>query len=166
MTDLALPAPSSNAATAYLLLANLSHKGKSPETAIENYRKALDEDPWMWEAFTNLCDVGTLKSFDVSLFQPIRELTKHSQGAPPPIESLFPAGAGLSLSRHASRSSRPPLSPNIHRQKSPIEPAPGVLRLHQAQAGAGNSGGLFTPDVEGIGGKTGLGMMGNPSSWE
>ncbi|OXC67525.1 hypothetical protein AYX13_04034 [Cryptococcus neoformans] len=143
-TNLALPAPSSNAAAAYLLLANLSHKGKSPETAIENYRKALDEDPWMWEAFTNLCDVG----------------------APPPIESLFPSGAGLSLSRHASRSSRPPLSPNIHRQKSPIEPAPGVLRLHQAQAGAGNNGGLFTPDVEGIGGKTTLGMMGNPSSWD
>ncbi|WVQ88959.1 hypothetical protein IAS59_002701 [Cryptococcus gattii] len=142
--NLTLPTPSSNPATAYLLLANLSHKGKSPETAIENYRKALDEDPWMWEAFTSLCDVG----------------------APPPIESLFPPGAGLSLSRHASRSSRPPLSPNVHRQKSPIEPAPGVLRLHQAQAGVGNSGGLFTPDVEGMGGKTGLGMMGNTSSWD
>ncbi|ADV20325.1 anaphase-promoting complex subunit 3 [Cryptococcus gattii E566] len=136
---LTLPTPSSNPATAYLLLANLSHKGKSPETAIENYRKALDEDPWMWEAFTSLCDVGTLDFTVVSLFQP---------------------------TQHASRSSRPPLSPNVHRQKSPIEPAPGVLRLHQAQAGVGNSGGLFTPDVEGMGGKTGLGMMGNTSSWD
>lgn len=70
MTDLALPAPSSNPAAAYLLLANLSHKGKSPETAIENYRKALDEDPWMWEAFTSLCDVGALDLTVVSLFQP------------------------------------------------------------------------------------------------
>nr|KIR87804.1 anaphase-promoting complex subunit 3 [Cryptococcus tetragattii IND107] len=136
---LALPAPSSNPATAYLLLANLSHKGKSPETAIENYRKALDEDPWMWEAFTSLCDVGTPDFTVASLFQP---------------------------TQHASRSSRPPLPPNVHRQKSPIEPAPGVLRLHQAQAGVGNSGGLFTPDVEGMGGKTGLGMMGNTSSWD
>jgi anaphase-promoting complex subunit 3 len=47
-----------SAATAYLTLASLSHKGKVTAVAFENYKKALLEDPWSWEAFTGLCDIG------------------------------------------------------------------------------------------------------------
>ncbi|WVQ80743.1 hypothetical protein IAT38_002848 [Cryptococcus sp. DSM 104549] len=146
-TNLSLPSPASNAASAFLLLASLSTKGKAPETAVENYRKALDEDPWLWEAFTGLCDIGV----------------------PPPVEALFPSPPTVSISRAPSmRSSRPPISPNPLRQKSPAEPAPNVLRLQMAappQTNGGGGGGLFTPDVGGgAGGK--LGMLGNMGSWD
>ena len=47
-----------SAAGAYLALANLSHKGKVTAVAYENYKKALLEDPWSWESFTGLCDLG------------------------------------------------------------------------------------------------------------
>lgn len=43
------------------MLASLSHKGKSPVQAVEYYTKALSEDPWLWEAFTGLCDIGELR---------------------------------------------------------------------------------------------------------
>lgn len=51
-------APASTSATAYLMMASLSRKGKSPEQAVEAYARALGEDPWLWEAFTGLCDIG------------------------------------------------------------------------------------------------------------
>lgn len=58
MTALPTPTPSETAATASLLLASLSHKGKGPALAVEQYTRALAEDPWLWEAFTGLCDIG------------------------------------------------------------------------------------------------------------
>lgn len=42
------------------MLARLSQKGKNTELATEYYQKALIEDPWLWEAFTSLCDTGQL----------------------------------------------------------------------------------------------------------
>ncbi|ORX36600.1 hypothetical protein BD324DRAFT_455414 [Kockovaella imperatae] len=59
-TPMNLPSlsPSLSAATPHLMLARLSHKGKAPEQAVEAYTKALQEDPWLWEAFTGLCDIG------------------------------------------------------------------------------------------------------------
>jgi anaphase-promoting complex subunit 3 len=62
MVPLALALPTldihGSAASAYLTLANLSHKGKVTAVAYENYRKALVADPWSWESFTGLCDLG------------------------------------------------------------------------------------------------------------
>jgi hypothetical protein len=57
---IALPTPDtpSFGPSVYLTLANLSHKGKVTAVAYENYRKALLEDPWSWESFTGLCDLG------------------------------------------------------------------------------------------------------------
>lgn len=52
--------PAETAATANLMLASLSHNGKSPVQAVEFYTKALAEDLWLWEAFTGLCDIGEL----------------------------------------------------------------------------------------------------------
>ncbi|WVN88371.1 uncharacterized protein L203_103577 [Cryptococcus depauperatus CBS 7841] len=138
-TNIIIPSPTSTPASAFLLLANLSYKSKASEAAIENYKKALEEDPWLWEAFTGLCDIG----------------------APPAADSFFSNPPALSRS-NTSRSSRPPLSPNLHRQKSPVESVVGVLR----QAEESNSGGLFTPDVANQGnGERKLGLMG-PSSWD
>ena len=57
-TDIPTPSPASTSASAHMLLASLSHKGKAPEHAVEQYTKALQEDPWLWEAFTGLCDIG------------------------------------------------------------------------------------------------------------
>lgn len=39
-------------------MASLSRKGKEPEQAVEAYARALAEDPWLWEAFVGLCDIG------------------------------------------------------------------------------------------------------------
>lgn len=59
--------PAETAATANLMLATLSHKGKSPVQAVEFYSKALAEDPWLWEAFTGLCDIGEFSMSAVQL---------------------------------------------------------------------------------------------------
>lgn len=40
------------------MAAQLSHKSKAHAQAVEYYTKALNDDPWLWEAFTGLCDVG------------------------------------------------------------------------------------------------------------
>lgn len=45
---------------AHLALAQLSHKAKASEAAMDNYQRALIDDPWLWEAFTGLCDLGKL----------------------------------------------------------------------------------------------------------
>jgi anaphase-promoting complex subunit 3 len=50
----------STSATAHLTLAILSHKGKAPESAVQHYIKALEEESWLWEAFTGQCDIGEL----------------------------------------------------------------------------------------------------------
>lgn len=50
--------PISTAATAQLLMATLSRRGKAPQQAAEAYKAALGEDPWLWEAFVGLCDIG------------------------------------------------------------------------------------------------------------
>lgn len=47
------------------MLAALSHKGKAPVQAVEYYTRALGEDPWLWEAFTGLCDIGEQHNDDV-----------------------------------------------------------------------------------------------------
>ena len=39
-------------------MAALSRKGKAPEQAVDAYARALAEDPWLWEAFVGLCDIG------------------------------------------------------------------------------------------------------------
>ncbi|WVQ72495.1 hypothetical protein IAR50_002050 [Cryptococcus sp. DSM 104548] len=147
-TNITFPSPASTPATAHLLLATLSQKSKAQETAVDSYRKALEEDPWLWEAFTGLCDMG----------------------AHPPAEQLFPIPTSHPLSRsNTSRSTRPPLSPNLHRQKSPADLAPGILRTQGSGSNGNanvpsNGGGLFTPDVGG--GDRKLGMLGNTSTWD
>ncbi|WVQ99447.1 hypothetical protein IAU59_006582 [Kwoniella sp. CBS 9459] len=141
--------PASTSASAHLLLASLSHKGKAPEVAVENYVKALQDDPWMWEAFTGLCDTG----------------------AAPALEDIFPDPPALSRASSA-RTSRPPtLSPNPMPRSSASE-VPGLLPTRKTTAygsgvggGGGGGGGFFTPDV-GVGGSSKLGMMGNPSNWD
>lgn len=45
-------------ATASLLAAQLSHKSKAMTQATEYYTRALTDDPWLWEAFTGLCDIS------------------------------------------------------------------------------------------------------------
>ncbi|WVR07101.1 hypothetical protein IAU60_004140 [Kwoniella sp. DSM 27419] len=148
-TPSSLPEPSSasSSASSHLLLANLSYKGKAPEVAAEHYAKALEEDPWLWEAFTGLCDIGAAPAYD----------------------QVFPDPPVLSRAS-STRTSRPPtLSPNPMPRSSASE-VPGLVATRKtANAGApaygGSSGGFFTPDVA-YGGASKLGMMGNPSSWD
>lgn len=59
LTIVALPTLQSGVSSStHLLLARMSHKGKNTEVAAEHFTKALAEDPWLWEAFTGLCDMG------------------------------------------------------------------------------------------------------------
>ncbi|KAK4685351.1 anaphase-promoting complex subunit 3, partial [Tremellales sp. Uapishka_1] len=139
-----------SSANASLLLASLSHKGKAPAVAVEQYTKAMTEDPWSWEAFTGLCDMGY-----------------H-----PDPSSLFPDPVRPALSQTSSRTSRPPtLSPNPMPRSSASEMPGFMSRKHSPLMGApaskngnGANGGFFTPDVGNGGGR--LGMMGNPVSWD
>ncbi|WWC89266.1 uncharacterized protein L201_004187 [Kwoniella dendrophila CBS 6074] len=147
-TNLSIPSPASTSASAHLLLASMSHKGKAPEIATENYQQALQEDPWLWEAFTGLCDIGSS----------------------PPIEAIFP-DPPITSRTLSSRTSRPPtMSPNPMPRSSASEvqgflPARRTTTSNSGTNGTGG-GGFFTPDVgAGIGGSR-LGMMGNPSSWD
>ncbi|OCF36805.1 anaphase-promoting complex subunit 3 [Kwoniella heveanensis BCC8398] len=145
-TNLTIPSPASTSASAHLLLASLSHKGKAPEAAVDNYVRALQDDPWLWEAFTGLCDIG----------------------AAPSLESIFPDPPALSRASSA-RTSRPPtLSPNPMPRSSASE-VPGLLPSRKTTAygngNGGGGGGFFTPDV-GVGAGLKLGMMGNASSWD
>ncbi|WWC94206.1 hypothetical protein V866_001046 [Kwoniella sp. B9012] len=145
-TNIPTPSPASTSASAHLLLASLSHKGKAPEIAIENYQKALQEDPWLWEAFTGLCDIGS----------------------PPPIEAIFPDPPAPSRAS-STRTSRPStMSPNPMPRSSASE-MPGFLPARKATIpanGGVGSGGFFTPDVGNGAGGSRLGMMGNPSNWD
>lgn len=50
--------------SAHLTLAQLSHKGKVSEAAMDNYQRALTEEPWLWEAFIGLCDLGKARIAD------------------------------------------------------------------------------------------------------
>ncbi|WVF71504.1 hypothetical protein IAT40_006310 [Kwoniella sp. CBS 6097] len=147
-TNLAIPTPASTSTSAHLLLASLSHKGKAPEAAVENYIKALQDDPWLWEAFTGLCDIG----------------------AAPALDNIFPDPPTLSRAS-STRTSRPPtLSPNPMPRSSASE-VPGLLPTRKntgygsSSNGGGAGGGFFTPDV-GAGASSKLGMLGNPSSWD
>ncbi|KAK8864454.1 hypothetical protein IAR55_001703 [Kwoniella newhampshirensis] len=145
--NLALPSPASTSASAHLLLADLSSKGKAPEAAVGNYKQALQYDPWLWEAFTGLCDLG----------------------CPPPMEALFPDPPVPSRAS-STRTSRPStLSPNPNAMpRSSASEIPAFLPTRK-QAGAphgpSNGGGFFTPDV-GSNGALRAGLMGNPSSWD
>ena len=47
-----------DAAAAYALLGKLWHAHKEPTQAIENYSAALERNPFMWDAFIGLCDLG------------------------------------------------------------------------------------------------------------
>ncbi|WRT66427.1 uncharacterized protein IL334_003383 [Kwoniella shivajii] len=147
-TGLPTPSPASTSASAHLTLACLSHKGKAPEAAVENYQKALQEDPWLWEAFTGLCDIGS----------------------PPSLESIF-LDPPVPSRTSSTRTSRPPtLSPNPMPRSSASE-MPGFLPTRKqisylgSNGGNGGGSGFFTPDVGG-GASHRLGMMGNPSSWD
>ncbi|WWC62030.1 uncharacterized protein I303_104617 [Kwoniella dejecticola CBS 10117] len=146
-TNLPTPSPASTSASAQLMLAQLSHKGKAPETAIDSYQKALQEDPWLWEAFTGLCDIES----------------------PLSLEAIFPDPPAAPSRASSTRTSRPPtLSPNPMPRSSASE-MPGFLptrkNAHLGTNGNGG-GGLFTPDVGGGAGPARLGMLGNPSSWD
>ena len=58
MTAIPTPSPASTSASAFLMLGNMTVKGKEPMQAVDAYVKALQDDPWLWEAFTGLCDSG------------------------------------------------------------------------------------------------------------
>ena len=49
---------SPDAAAVYSLLGKLWHAHKEPTQAIECYSAALERNPFMWDAFTGLCDLG------------------------------------------------------------------------------------------------------------
>ncbi|KAK1924267.1 hypothetical protein DB88DRAFT_540332 [Papiliotrema laurentii] len=133
--------PTTTAATAQLLMAGLSRKGKAPQQAAEAYSRALVEDPWLWEAFVGLCDIG----------------------APPPVEKLFPNPPST---RPASHSSRQPSSPNPM-PRSSVSEIPGIpSRRQMSPLSNGSSGGLFTPEVNTHAALPRIGMLGVTNSWD
>ncbi|RSH87314.1 anaphase-promoting complex subunit cdc27 [Saitozyma podzolica] len=151
--DVPVLCPASSSSSAALLLAKLSHKGKSPAVAAEQYTRALSLDPWLWEAFTGLCDLGSA----------------------PSAETVFPDPPSISRAP-SSRTSRPPtLSPNpsanptLHPmpRSSASEMTAFQPRRQQmiSMSHGPTSGGFFTPDLN-AGGTARLGMLGNPSSWD
>ena len=146
--------PANTSATSSLLLAKLTHKGKLPEAAVEQYTKCLQEDPWLWEAFTGLCDIGKCV---------LERLSSHS-GSAPALEAIFPDPPPPPKSS-SSRTSRPhTISPNPNPMpRSSASEIPGFLPRKQSNLMNGTNG-FFTPDFGG--GTSRLGMMGNPSSWE
>ncbi|KAL1411551.1 anaphase-promoting complex subunit cdc27 [Vanrija albida] len=142
------PTPSETAATASLLLASLSHKGKAPALAAEQYTRALAEDPWLWEAFTGLCDIGAA---------PARDLV-----------FADPPSVARSSSQRTSR--LPTLSPNPMPRSSASE-VPNFLSRRQMSPlalSAAPSTSLFTPEVTAASAAPPrLGMMGNPgAAWD
>jgi len=83
-------------------------------------------------------------------------------GAPPSTESIFP---NPPISRTASQSSRPPISPNPNPMpRSSASEIPGMPLRRQLSPLSNGSQGLFTPDVHTAAPR--VGMMGNVSSWE
>jgi len=149
-----------SAATAYLTLANLSHKGKVTAVAFENYKKALLEDPWAWEAFTGLCDIGQSPPLDDGRVLRLGYCTE--------LDDVFPDPPSLPkpVSRTTqSQPTRPPtLSPNPMPRSSASE-MPGFLpgRKQLSPLAGSGGGGFFTPDVAAPTAK--LGMRGQ-QSWE
>lgn len=127
---------------------------------MDNYQRALIDDPWSWEAFTGLCDLGEcpgrVASKDFKLMSDL--------GVPPAPESLFPDPPAISRAS-SSRQSRPPtLSPNPMPRSSASE-MPGFLPTRKQLSPLMNGGGagFFTPDVAAPSSR--LGMMGS-STWE
>lgn len=146
-----------------LLLAKLSQKGKSTQTAVDYYQKALGEDPWLWEAFKGMCDMGQ------SLFNaPHGGSINVPSGCPPAPAGLFPDPPATSSRAQSIRPSRPPThSPNPMPRSSTSE-VPFLPKKSQLSPLApGPSMGFFTPDVGG--GANGItermGMVGM-STWE
>ncbi|KLT43995.1 TPR-like protein [Cutaneotrichosporon oleaginosum] len=136
------------AATASLLAAQLSHKSKAstPGTPIEYYTRALTDDPWLWEAFTGLCDIG----------------------AAPPADAVFtdpPSMMRTSSSQRASR--QPTLSPGPMPRSSASE-VPNFLSRRQLSPimGAPASASLFTPDAGAGAVPSRVHMMGSMAGWD
>lgn len=127
LLGLPTPTPAATAATASLLLASLSHKGKASAQAVDHFRLALGHDPWLWEAFTGLCDVG----------------------AAPPIDSIFP-DPPTSISRTTSQRSQhsAALSPGPMPRSSASEVPNFLSRRQMSPLASGPlTTGFFTPDV-------------------
>lgn len=149
--------PAETAATANLMLASLSHKGKSPMQAVEFYTKALSEDPWLWEAFTGLCDIG-----ECYFHCPV--VLTWSSGAPPSPETVFPDPPSARSSARPSRNAT--LSPGPMPRSSASEVPIFISRRQMSPlaTAAPTTSSLFTPGVSNHPPK--FGMLGNPSNWE
>lgn len=140
--------PAETAATASLLLASLSHKGKAPAQAVEHYTRALNEDPWLWEAYVGLCDIGERTS---------RISISNSQGAPPSYEATFSDPPSMVRTGSGRPSRHATLSPGPMPRSSASE-VPNFLSRRQfsplaAAAPLGNPA-LFTPDPTSAAGPT------------
>ncbi|KAL7421649.1 anaphase-promoting complex subunit cdc27 [Cryptotrichosporon argae] len=126
-------------ATASLLLATLAHKSKAPgSSAPELYLAALADDPYLWEAFTGLCDTGHAAQPDVLFADPPRARSRHATLSP----SLAPARPAPDTALFARR------------QLSPLAaPSSGLFTPDAATSGAvgmlGNPGAWDTSSVMG-----------------
>ncbi|EIW70360.1 hypothetical protein TREMEDRAFT_28684 [Tremella mesenterica DSM 1558] len=122
----------------------------------KQYRKALQEDSWLWEAFTGLCDAGeTISAIPPHTYQ----LSVYDTCSPPSPDLIFPDPSPKSKSRP------PTLSPNPMRPELGYAPS-----KRQMSPLVSSSSSLFTPDIgagSGVGsGGQRLGLMGNVGSWE
>ncbi|BEI86770.1 hypothetical protein CcaverHIS002_0701160 [Cutaneotrichosporon cavernicola] len=134
------------AATASLLAAQLSHKSKATTQAIEYYTRGLTDDPWLWEAFTGLCDIGAAPPADAVFSDPPSMLRTSSSQRP----SRQPTGSPGPMPRSSASE-----VPNFlsRRQLSPMPVAP-------------SSASLFTPDPGAGAVSSRVHMMGSMAGWD
>lgn len=123
---------------------------------MDYYTRALADDPWLWEAFTGLCDVGGWI-----------KLASLISGAAPAPDTVFvdPPSMTRSTSQRTSRTAT--LSPGPMPRSSASE-VPNFLSRRQLSPLSSSvpSTSLFTPDAGGAAAPSRLGMMGNAGSWE
>ncbi|KDE06691.1 hypothetical protein MVLG_03037 [Microbotryum lychnidis-dioicae p1A1 Lamole] len=129
-----------------LEMARLARQSGEHERAIQSYRKALNKNPWCWEALEGLCAEGAPPDPDV-LYPPRPIRTVRSAPASIPIAPMLSSSGNNNA--HA-QPSRPPLSAH------PSHPAPlgpsqsstinSAFTFNNAAANkATSSGGFFTP---------------------
>lgn len=81
--------PAPDAAAVYCLLGKLHQGYNDPKKAISNFEEALKLNPFMWDAFTTLCDMGTRLNVPnifrmSSEMEAILKCNAREQSEPPP----------------------------------------------------------------------------------
>lgn len=148
-----------------LLLARVAHKAKGNDAATLYYGRALAEYPWLWEAFTGLCNIGMYRH------DAIPTLCLTWEGSPPSEDSLFPDPPAKPRPASNPRSPRTgPAMPTLPMPRSSASEDPALApRKRQSPLSAAPAPqGFFTPDGAGsshtgAGGAapSRLGMLGN-----